>query len=394
MRIIHTCLRYPPAAGGAETYVRDIVEQTRHVPDPLQDDAMTDSIRDVRVLTSRLRTHGPLSELDPSLLLNDPPYVQRLHHLRTPFISYPRLQALPYYLHHHQPDIIHGYGFWYQPADSAARYAKHHHLPFIFHPIYYENDTRKKPLWQLYKRTIGRSTFAAADAVVVLSNYEKKLIENNGFPVRHFELIPPGIKTGELAQILPDPFIPHQISRPVLLSVGRLARGKGFDNAIRALPNLLKIYPHLSYIIVGEDFGDLARLTKIVSHLGLNKHVHFFGHIDRQQLIAAYQHADIFIHPSDYEAFGIVLAEAMAAHTPIIAHNAAAIPDLIKHQTTGLLFDTPSQMTSAIKEVLQNMPRAEVMAEHAQKHVRQNFDYAVTAKKIVSLYSKLTNQPV
>src|SRR6478609_5986893 len=107
MRIVHAALRYPPATGGVETYVHELVERTRNVA----------ADRDVRVLTSKLRTHGPVSELTPDELRLDPPYVQRLHHARTPLISYPRLQALNYYLGHHQPDIIHGYSFWYQPAD-------------------------------------------------------------------------------------------------------------------------------------------------------------------------------------------------------------------------------------------------------------------------------------
>ena len=90
-RIVHTTLRYPPSSGGAEDYVQGIVEHTRNI----------DAGRDVRVLTSKLRTHGPISELDPELLLNDPAYIQRLFHSATPGISYPRLQSLNYYINHH-----------------------------------------------------------------------------------------------------------------------------------------------------------------------------------------------------------------------------------------------------------------------------------------------------
>src|SRR5688572_10767570 len=103
MRILHTCLRYPPATGGVEQYVEDIVEGTRDIQQK----------RDVRVLTSKLRTHGPISELPPEQLLDDAPYVQRLQHGGTPLVSYPRLQALPYYISHHQPHIVHGYSYWY-----------------------------------------------------------------------------------------------------------------------------------------------------------------------------------------------------------------------------------------------------------------------------------------
>src|SRR5688572_19716389 len=190
MRIVHTCLRYPPATGGVETYVHEIVERTR-----LRQGFGGQGSKnlDVRVLTSKMRTHGPITTLDPNLLLDDAPYVQRLHHAATPFFSYPRLQALKYYLGHHQPDIVHGYSFWYQPADVAARYAKTHHLPFFFHPMYYEDANRQKLSWQLYKRSIGHQTFAAADVVIVISPHEQSLIEQARLPVKRFALIPPGI---------------------------------------------------------------------------------------------------------------------------------------------------------------------------------------------------------
>lgn len=391
MKIIHTCLRYPPASGGAETYVHDIVKQTRHVPDTLKHDNTLQNVRDVRVLTSRLRTHGPINELSPNLLLDDPLYIQRLHYLRTPFISYPRLQALPYYIGHHQPDILHGYSFWYQPADITARYAKTHHIPFIFHPIYYENNLRQKPIWQLYKHTIGRATFAAADIVAVLSNYEKKLIQDAGFPVKHFELIPPSIDTSALTQPLPNPFVSKKISHPILLSVGRLSLNKGFADTIKILPKLIKTYPKLSYIIIGEDFGDQKRLTKIATNLGIMNNVHFWGKVDRHKLIAAYQHADIFLHSSYYEAFGIVVAEAMATKTPVIARHAGAIPDLIQHNKTGWLFNSPDQLVQSINFVLQNIHSTQTITQLAQTNVQRNYDITSITKKIVSLYNKLTN---
>src|SRR3989344_2198795 len=161
MRIVHTTLRYPPASGGVETYVQELVTRTRYETGAAGVLQTSNPNRfDVRVLTSRLRTHGPMSELAPEQLLDDPMHVQRLHHQATPLISYPRLQALKYYLGHHNPNIVEAYSFWYQPADSAARWAKKNRHPFIFHPLYYENDTRRKPIWQLYKNTIGKRTFA------------------------------------------------------------------------------------------------------------------------------------------------------------------------------------------------------------------------------------------
>lgn len=388
MRIVHTALRYPPATGGVETYVEQIVERTRHVADP--NNQHPKDLRDVRVLTSRLRTHGPIEELTPEHLLDDPPYVQRLHHSQTPIFSYPRLQSLRYYLGHHQPDIIHAYSYWYQPADIAARYAQKHAIPFIFHPIYYTNDIRRKPAWQLYQKTIGRRTFAAADVVAVISPFEQKLIEQAGLPVKRFELLPPGIDPQEFNNAPSNPFPTWNIkSKNILLTVSRLAPGKGLDDVLTALPAILRRHPDTTLAIVGEDFGALAALQAQLNQLGLDQHVRFLDKLSRPDLIAAYHHATILLHPSHYEAFGIVLAESLAAGTPVIARNATAIPFVAPHQQAGLLFNNQQDLIDHTNELLTNPQLRQNLAQQGHSHILNNFTWDTTIQKLLALYHEL-----
>lgn len=377
MRIIHTCLRYPPASGGAERYVWELVERTRRALNA-----------DVRVLTSKLRTHHPMSELDPPQLLDDAPYVQRLHHAATPFIAYPRLQALRYYLGHHQPNIIHGYGFWYQPADVASRFAKQHKIPFIFHPLYYRNAVRQKLLWQIYQAMIGRATFAAADAVIVISPHEQRLIEQAGLPVKRFIQISPGIDVDKWQARQSDPYAARSLTGHILLMVSRLAPGKGLDEVIAALPDILKVYPDTHLAMVGEDFGAKEDLQREALALGLGNRVHFLGALTDQELAAAYQHADIFVHPSHYEAFGIVLAEALAAKTPIVARRAAAVPYVVPANKAGLLFTDQEELVRHIIDLLSNEPKRSALADGGFKHVAQNFTWDQSIKKLVELYNE------
>lgn len=378
MRIVHVLLRYPPATGGAERYAHDIVTHTRSVPEK----------GDVRVLTSRLRTHGPLSLLDPNLLVDDPIYVQRLHHSATPFVSYPRLQALQYYLGHHAPDMIHAYGFWYQPADSAARYATKYHIPFIFHPIYYENAIRRKWPWQLYKKTIGRKTFEAADVVVVISPFEQSLIEQAGLPVKRFALIPPGIDLENYARPRPNPFITRAIIGPVLVAVSRIAASKGIDTLIAALPDIIKLQPDVQLVIAGEDFGAKKALKKQAEALGVTKHVHWLGKLNDEELKGAYQHADIFVHGSHYEAFGIAVAEALACGTPVIARNIAAIPYVVPNHQAGLLFDSHDDLVKAVTTLLADQSLRQRFGEAGKKYIAKNFSWEILKPRILKLYDE------
>jgi glycosyltransferase involved in cell wall biosynthesis len=414
MRIVHTCLRYPPATGGVETYIKEIVERTQSI---VREPSHTDSgdlaggagilnvknsqenrsqnlvglgsTRDVRVLTSSMRTHGPISELDPNLLLDDPMYVQRLHHSRTPIFSYPRLQALSYYIGHHKPDILESYSFWYQPADITARYARRHNIPFIFHPVYYD---RQKPTWKIYQHTLGKKTFAAADVVAVISPFEQKLIERAGMPVKRFELIPPGIDTEKFSQLRPNPFLKLGLTGKILLAVNRLAAGKGLPELIDAFRSIKQQHLDTHLVIIGEDFGERQKLETQVHQLGLEKFVHFTGRVEDHELVEWYQHAEIFVHPSHYEAFGIVIAEALAAGTPVVARNVAAIPFVSPHMQTGLLFTTPAELIRNISTLLENNHLRQQLGSAGLAHVRQNFTWDRPIKKLLSLYVELTRK--
>lgn len=378
MRIIHTTLRYPPASGGAEVYVKNLVTRTRNV----------EAGRDVRVISSAMRTHGPITLLSPEELLDDPIYLQRLFTSSTPFISYPRLQALSYYIDHHKPDIIESYGFWYQAADSSARYARKNHIPFIFHPIYYENRVRKKSIWQLYKNTIGRLTFAAADIVVVISPFEQKLIEDSHMPVKRFELIPPGIDTAIFNTLADNPFAERSISGTILLTVSRISRAKGLQDIVRALPDLAKKIPDINLVIAGEDFGYAHSLLAIARQLGVESRVRIIGKLSDSELVGAYQHADIFVHASYYEAFGIVLAEAMAAGLPVIARNTSAIPYVVPHEQAGLLFSTHDELVQSIITLYTTEGLKKRFGAYGKQHVHQNFTWDTSIKKLLALYEE------
>ncbi len=379
MRIVHTTLRYPPATGGAEQYVENIVKRTRNIEEK----------RDVRVLSSAMKTHGPISMLEPELMLDDPIYLQRLRVSKTPYISYPRLQALSYYIGHHAPDILESYGFWYQPADVSARYAKKHAIPFIFHPIYYENSVRRKPVWQLYKHTIGKATFRAADAVVVLSEFEKKLIEQANMPVKRFEIVPPGVDIKQHEKMGENPFAARNISGTILLTVSRIARSKGIQDIIAALPDVKKSTPDIRLAIAGEDFGYRASLKKRARELGVLEDVHFLGKLSDEELLGAYRHAAAFVHASHYEAFGIVLIEAMASGIPIIARDGSAIPYVMPNNQAGLLFRTHDDLVQSIIAVCANKQLAQRFGEFGKTHVLQNFTWDASIKKLLALYEEL-----
>jgi hypothetical protein len=121
MRILHVLLYYPPAKGQAASCAHRLVQHTGNI----------DEKRDVRVLASNLQNNR--SPLNPDLLLDDPMNIQRLHHIHLPLTIYPRLQALYYYITHHQPHIIHPYDINSPVTATAAKYPRHKNIDYILH---------------------------------------------------------------------------------------------------------------------------------------------------------------------------------------------------------------------------------------------------------------------
>lgn len=138
---------------------------------------------------------------------------------------------------------------------------------------------------------------------------------------------------------------------PLLLSVGRLVRQKGFDVLVRALaePPLRTRRLRAAIVGRGEEEETLRRLAR---ELALEKRVELLGvRTDVPALMAA---ADLLVAPSRWEGFGIVVAEAMALGLPVVASRVSALPELVDDGTTGALVphDEPAALAEAIANLL------------------------------------------
>lgn len=116
-------------------------------------------------------------------------------------------------------------------------------------------------------------------------------------------------------------------------TIGRLVPQKDYPTLLNAFSNVLKSLPETELYIVGEGYlqKDLIELSK---SLGINGKVHWLG---KTEYIKEFlSEIDLFILPSKYEGFGLVLLEAMVAKKPIIAANNSAIPEVLGKTYEGL----------------------------------------------------------
>ncbi|MFM1778565.1 MAG: hypothetical protein RL741_1183 [Actinomycetota bacterium] len=184
-------------------------------------------------------------------------------------------------------------------------------------------------------------------------------------------------------------------NRPVIVCVSRLMTRKGQDQIIQALPQVLKVVPMASLIIVGD--GPYRRhLEKLTADLGLRDNVHFTGKVDQAQLANWYAAGDVFAMPCrtrvggwDVEGLGIVFLEASATGLPVIVGNSGGAVDAVLDGETGFLVDgnNLSDIRDRLIELLANQDLAKRMGSAGRNWVAQEWTWEHSFTRLESLLS-------
>ncbi len=176
---------------------------------------------------------------------------------------------------------------------------------------------------------------------------------------------------------------------PILLSVSRLAthdRPKGIDFVLQSLPLVIKRFPNLRYIIVGDGV-DRIRLEALAHDLKLSENVEFCGSVPDKTLYDTYHSCSIFVLPSVKEGFGIVYLEAMACGKPVVAANATAVPEVVIDRETGMLveYGNVKELANTLITLLENPLLRKRMGKAGRKRVEQLFTFNAMKKRLYSV---------
>jgi starch synthase len=119
--------------------------------------------------------------------------------------------------------------------------------------------------------------------------------------------------------------------------------------------------------------------------------------IAREDLIHLHSHASVFVCPSIYEPFGLVILEAMACETPVVASRVGGIPEIVVEGETGYLVDFDpddlegftSALAGRIEKLLRDTTTATRMGKAGRERVLQHFGWPAIASQTVQLYERL-----
>ena len=172
-----------------------------------------------------------------------------------------------------------------------------------------------------------------------------------------------------------------------LLFVGRLEKAKSLETLLLAINHIQKQRQTIDFklTIVGE--GSLRKnLEDLSKELKIQHVVDFVGAHQKTQVF--YASADIFILPSIWEGFGIVILEAFRAKLPVIASNIEGPSELIRDNFNGLLFEKGNaiELASKITELVNDKNRREILAENGYKSFTEKYHIKNYVKKLNILY--------
>jgi len=170
----------------------------------------------------------------------------------------------------------------------------------------------------------------------------------------------------------------------VVGSIGRIHdENKGFSDLIRAVARLEDLPVKL--VIVG-DGPDLPALRRLASEAGLQKHVHFAGF--QAEPGHFYALMNVFALASRFEAFGMVIAEAMRTGLAVVGTRVGGIPTIVTEEETGLLVPPrdPVALAAALRRLLEDAPLRLRMGAAAKERADRLFSAERYVADIRSLY--------
>ena len=387
MKILLISDVYFPRVNGVSTSIKTFTEQLQMlghgvhliVPDYGQDAHVADDEAWITRVSARsiyfdpedkLMKYGEILRLLPMLKTKK----FDLIHIHTPFVAHYAGLKLGKLL---QLPVVETYHTFFEDY-------LHHYLPWI-----------PKMAARGLARFISKKQCNQVDAIVAPSQPMLDVLRTYGIKTRA-AVIATGLQASSFKEANGDAFREKYgiaLQRPMLLYVGRVAHEKNIDFLVRVTQLLVKVMPEALLVITGEGPAEPS-LRALVKTLGIEKNVQFIGYLERHtELNACYKAADIFVFASKSETQGLVLLEAMAQGTPVVAiAELGTASILVEGQGAMIAIEDESEFMHKVHALLLNPVHRQYLGERAREYVQNNWSAATQAERMVTFYNEIISK--
>jgi len=332
VKIIQVCPRFLPHIGGVEKHVYEISKRLAkkhkvivYTTDPSGELPKNEKIDGITI--KRFRSFAPNEAF---------------------FFSYGLFSSLK----KESCDVLHVHCFQALPSILAIEAVKKPRIKkIIFTPHFHPNGgTISRNFLRKFYDSYQKRAFLKSDKIICISEREKEILSDR-FQIEQqkMSVIPNGIDIEKFRNL---PNI-KKTNNFKILYVGRLEKYKRIHWILIAFKRIIeRNYDHkISLIIVGKGPFE-KQLLKFCKRLKINKFVTFKRNLTFDELLDEYHSCDIFLMPSEYEAFGITILEALACNKPVIVNRSIPMSNLFsKH---GYLISNITDIENALMDFLHN----------------------------------------
>ncbi|MEX0822590.1 MAG: glycogen synthase [Rhodothermales bacterium] len=311
-------------------------------------------------------------------------------------------------------DIVHCHTWYSHFAGCLVRQLDDAKLVLTTHSLEPHRPWKVEQLGTAYHASswIEKTAYQNADGVVAVSESMKRdVMELYGVADERVRVIPNGIDPDEYRPVeRPDVLEKHGIdpSRPFVLFVGRITRQKGIVhlvNAIRQFDEGMQVVLCAGAPDTEEIEQEMERAVSKAREAG-NHDIHWIADmLPRDEIIAIYAAAAVFVCPSVYEPFGIINLEAMACETAVVASAVGGIPSIVVEEETGLLvpFEAKgpvdfeprvpeafsSDLAQAVNRLMGDAALRSRMGKAGRQRVLERYSWRAIAEHTVGFYGEL-----
>ncbi len=311
------------------------------------------------------------------------------------------LPVIPYYLPFiakkeiQNFDIIHIHDHRSLLAVIVCHYARKYDVPFIIQahgslPYSVGNNKMKK----LFDVILGKKMLEDATKVIALNLTEADCYRNLGVSEDKIEILPNGVDLSEYMTILDSGVFrkKYKINKDqkILLYVGRLDPTKGIDLLIRSFVDLLSTDNNVQLVLLGGDVGHQDVLENIVESLNIKDKVIFTGFVSKEDKMAAYVDADVFVTPS-FTGFPMTFLEACFCGTPIVTTDKGDFLDWINDEVGFVVKYNQEELAEAILRILRDEGLRTRFSERGQELVQCRYNWGAIVREVEEIYLNCNN---
>jgi len=175
-----------------------------------------------------------------------------------------------------------------------------------------------------------------------------------------------------------------------IFSCRQLIPRKGMRVLIQAMPAILKKFPKATLRVAGDGV-ERPELEKMITKLGIGKHVKLLGWVPNNKLPMHYNQSEVVVMPSLEEGFGIPAAEAMGCEKPVVATDAGGLPEVVSDGKTGLIVPKGNSqaIAGAIIKLFKDPAQGRRMGTAGKKRAQKFFSWDKSTQEFETLFKKI-----